>query len=231
MMDFNAMFQTWLNVLTRPGEEVFQEEKQKEQATINTALIWVVISAVIAAIFSVFAGLISAVFNVGTGMAPFLDQLEQMDPMAAEQLGPLLGMGAEAAGFGFAAIMTTFCLTLILAPIGFLISSGIYFVVAKLFGGTGEFEEQTYLLATFTAPMTIVNSVISLVPLLGLCISFFLFIYQIVLTFFAIKVSHNLTTGRAVGVVLIPIAIFLLVICCIAFFVGSIIGGLAGADF
>ena len=29
-MDFAGMFQTWLNVLTRPGESVFEEERQSE---------------------------------------------------------------------------------------------------------------------------------------------------------------------------------------------------------
>ncbi|MEM7034878.1 MAG: Yip1 family protein [Chloroflexota bacterium] len=198
-MDFAAMFETWKNVLTQPGEPVFEQERAKPTATLQTALIWIVVAAVIAAIFSAISALISSFFNVGSA---FLSS--DLPPEAAAIMG---GVGGGTA-FG------AFCFTLIGAPIGFLIGSGIYMLIAKLLGGTGTFEEQTYLLATFTAPIMIVNSVISVVPILGGCVSIFITIYQLVLTYYAIKVSHGMESGRAIATVLIPIVIVFLCVAC-----------------
>ena len=222
-MDFSGMIQTWINVITRPGEEVFEQERQNPNANITTALIWIVIAAVIAAVLSAISAGIRAVFQLGTGYEQFLNEL---DPAMAEQLAPMIGAGA---GIGLAAVGSAFCMTLILAPIGFLISSLIYFAVAKLLGGEGTFEEQTYLLATFTAPLTIISGVINLVPVLGACVSLFVYIYQLVLSYFALKVAHNFTTGQAVAAVLIPIVvIILLVVCCVGVIVFAVAGSLSG---
>ena len=112
-------------------------------------------------------------------------------------------------------------------PIGFLIGSGIYFLIAKLFGGTGSFEEQTYLLATFQAPIGIVSSVISIIPILGGCVSFLLFIYQLVLTYFAIRVVHRLGGGQAAVVAVAPVLIVLLCVICVSIVGVMIIAGAA----
>jgi hypothetical protein len=103
-------------------------------------------------------------------------------------------------------------------------------VLAKLFGGTGEFEEQSYLLATFSAPLTIVSSVLGVIPLAGPCLSFFLGIYQLVLTYFAMKVSHNMTSGRALGVVLTVIILLLCLVCTVMLGVLGGVGAMMGSN-
>ena len=47
---------------------------------------------------------------------------------------------------------------IIVGPIGFLISVGVYHVIASILGGRGQFGSYAYLLATFGAPLMIVNS-------------------------------------------------------------------------
>jgi hypothetical protein len=216
-MDFAAMFQTWINVLTKPGEAVFQEERHKPHASLGTALIWIIAAAFFLAIFSAIGVLIGGFINVGE---QFLDQADLPPEVAAFM--------AAGAGGG---IIGAFCFTLILAPVFFLIGSGIFFVLAKLFGGTGSFEEQTYLLATFSAPIMIVNGVIGVVPILGACVSFFISIYQLVLSYYAIKVSHGLDSGKAAGVVLIPTIVVILCILCIAAVALVSLFGLAASSF
>ena len=49
-MDFSSIFQTWVNVLTKPGEEVFAAEREKDSATLKTALVWMILASVIAAL-------------------------------------------------------------------------------------------------------------------------------------------------------------------------------------
>lgn len=226
-MDFGGMFQTWLNVLTKPGEAVFEEERQSENATYATTFIWIAIAAVIAAVFSVLASLVGGLVGGGASvLGPLMDQLP---PEVGEQYAQFFALSA---GTGAAALGTAFCLTFILTPIFFFVGSLIYFVIAKLLGGTGEFEEQSYLLATFYAPLLVVNSVIGIVPILGGCVSFFIWIYQLVLSYFALKVSHNLSSGRALAAVLIPLfVVILLFACCFGLIFFGIFASLADSGF
>lgn len=207
-MDFAAMFHTWINVLTKPGEATFEDERNQPQAKLSTAVIWVVIAGAIAAVFSGISAAISGLIGGGASMMGPL--LEQMPPEVQSQMGQYL---ARSAG-GAAGIGSAFCGTLIIAPIAFLIGSAIWFGLAKLFGGTGNFEEQTYLLGTFTAPMMIISSALGVIPFLGGCLAFFVSIYQIVLTYYTMKVSHNLTSGKALTVVLVPMILVILCMVC-----------------
>lgn len=216
-MDFSGMLQTWINVLTKPGEAVFEEERQSPNATLSTAIIWIIISAFVSAIFAVVSMAISFAFNVGFNSGDLEALFAEIDPALASELGGMIGAGA---GLGIGAIMFIFCTSLILTPLFFLIGSAIYFGIAKLLGGTGEFEEQTYLLSTIAAPLGIVSSLVNIVPLLGPCVALLLWIYQIVLNYYAFKVTHQLTSGRALMVALAPIVLALLLVCCV--FVGVI---------
>jgi hypothetical protein len=207
-MDFAGMFRTWLNVLTRPGEEVFEEERQRETATFATAFIWIAIAAVLASIFGVFQGLIQLTFNFESMWVQILSEL---DPVTAEQLAPMMPM---LAGAGFGSLVFAFCIGIVIVPVFFFMGSLLWFAVAKLFGGSGEFEEQTYLLGTFSAPITIVNAVLGIIPVLNICTGIAIFVYQLVLTYFALKVSHNLTSGRALGVILTLVGGVFLLLCC-----------------
>lgn len=209
-MDFAAAFQTWMNVLTNPGEEVFEQERQSSNANLVTALIWIVIAAFVLAFFSVISTVVSSFVGGGTSMMTMM--IEQMD-LPPDLRNQMMQQMAMSGGLGVMAIGVTFCYALIFAPLGFLISSGIYFLLAKLFGGTGNFEMQSYLLATFMAPLYMVTAVVSVIPCLGGLLSLVISIYQLVLSYFAIKVCHNISSGAAAGVVLIPVAVFLLCIC------------------
>jgi hypothetical protein len=221
-MDFGAMFQTWMNVLTHPNEQTFIDESNKPQAKLSTAIIWIVIAAVIVAIFSIFRVLISAAIGGGPGI--FEQVLLQLDlpPEVAEQ------MMQQAQASVVSSIFAGFCGALIGVPLSFLIGSGFYWLVAKLLGGTGSYEGQTYLLGTFTAPLMIVNGVISIIPIAGGCIAFLISIYTLVLTYFALKVSHDFTSGKAIVTLLIPVLIGVLLACCIIVSVMTMMGALLG---
>jgi hypothetical protein len=207
-MDFANMIQTWMNVVTKPGEATFEAERHKPSANLTTALIWIVIAAVVLAITSAISAVVAGLIGGGGAsmLGPLLDQADLPPEVKAQFVAGMAG------GIG-GNVLGAFCFSLILAPIGFLIGSGIYYLIAKLFGGTGNFEEQTYLLAASAAPITIVSGVIGIIPILGGCISIALTIYQLVLNYFALKVAHGLTTGKAIAVVLIPVAILFLCIC------------------
>ena len=206
-MDFAGTIETWRRVLTQPGEPVFLEEKNRPQATLQTALIWMLIAGVVAAIFGFLQSLIGV-----SSVDAMLDQAD-LPPEVAAQMAPLLG--AAVGGAGIAAIITV--------PVFFLIGSFIYHLLATMLGGQGDYGKFAYLMSTYQAPITIASSIISIIPFLGGCVAFLLTIYAYVETYFAVRANYGLSSGKALAVVLIPIAlIFLLFLCLFAVLLGGL---------
>lgn len=214
-MDFAAMFQTWIDVLTKPGERIFEREQSKAEATLTTALLWIVIAAVVAALLGFVRGLLFASQVQG------IQRLIQSDmpPQMANQFSQLMSSGLFAGMMGGGSL-----LSIIITPLFFVIGVGILHFVATLLGGRGDFGQYAYLNATFQAPLSIVSALLAFVPVLGGCLSPLVTVYTIVLAYFATKVNYNLTSGKAIVVVLIPL-IFLLLL------VGCFVLGIAGLIF
>ena len=215
--------QTWLNVLTRPGEPVFAEERQRPEATLGTAMIWVAIAAVISGVVALLRGLLfSATMQQMGGFEGILAQSglpqEQID--AFSQFMPMM-TGQAGAGAVVGAILW--------AVVGFLVFVGLLHLTARLLGGTGEFGRYAYLIAAINAPVTIVNAVLSLVPIVGGCLSLIVLIYQIVLAYFATRVEHALPQGKAIITVLMPVFIIVVVFGCIAFALAGVIAAMINA--
>lgn len=215
-MNFADMWQTWLKATTSPNELTYEELRQKPDAKLSTALIWMVIYGAIAAV----AGLISSMVFAGVANNALSQMLAQPDlpPEARAQIDMLVNSGMLG-GVGAANIGS-----IVWVPIGFLIGTGILHLIARLFGGQGEFGRFAYLNAAFQAPLGILMTLLSLVPLVG-CISLFVAIYQIVLSYFAVKVEHQLTSGKAITVILLPLIIVMgLGLCLFASIFGMILG-------
>ncbi len=198
-MDFAGAIETWRRVLTQPGEPVFQEEKVNPNGTLQTALIWMVIAGVVAAVFGFFASMIGA-----SSAAAMISQMG-LPPEIQAQMGPML---SAMTGGSVAAILTV--------PIGFLIGTFIMHLIAKMLGGEGDYSKFAYLASTYQAPLTIASSVLSIIPVLGGCLGFLLVIYTYVESFFAIKANYGLTSGKAVIAILIPLIVLFVIFACIA---------------
>jgi len=207
-MDINATLQTWINVLTHPSEATFTEEQNKPQANFTTAIIWMVITGVVTGIMGWLS--FTLFFGSGNGFLTMIDQMN-LPPEVDQQMREMLSsgmMGRMMGGAGFGSIIMT--------PIFFLIGAGIFYLIGRLFGGSGDFGRYAYLLASFQAPIGIIGALLGLIPVAGSCLGLILSIYGLVLTYFATKVELNLTSGRAIGVILTPVVIFLLLIFCFA---------------
>jgi hypothetical protein len=219
-MDLNATIQSWMNVLTHPGEAAFAEERSRPQAKLETALIWIVIAAVVGGIL----GWIQVQLFLGStgGMAAMIEQMD-LPPEVAEQMNSMMSSGmmdALMGGSGLASIIIT--------PISFLIGTGILYLIARLFGGTGDFGRFAYLLAAFQAPIAIISAVLGLVPFLGGCLAAALSIYSIVLTYFAIKVEHSLSGGKAIATLLLPLILVLVIAFCGAAAIAGLLVSMQG---
>ena len=213
-MDFNSIFQTWVNVLTKPGEEVFTAEREKSSATLKTALIWMILASVVSALLGTLQAQIFSSSLGGVG------QIMEMLPTELQgELGPI--SEADAPGGSL------FNLSIIVfGPITFLIGVGIYHVVASVLGGRGQFGRYAYLSATFGAPIVIVGSILGFLPAVGGCLGALLGIYQVVLNYFALKVEYQLSQGRAVVAVVAPLLVGLVLVACLAITVVGLLASL-----
>ncbi len=143
----------------------------------------------------------------------------------------LLGTTIETAGFGAALGITGFIASVILTPIisiiGWLIGSGIYYIVAMILGGKGSYSTQSYLIAIYSAPISIITSIVGLIPIIGL-LNFVIFLYSLYLLTLALKETHRFTTIKAALVWIIPIVLIALA----AIFLGTaFIAGLGLGSF
>lgn len=212
-MDVNATLQTWINVLTHPNEQTFAEEGSRPQANFTTAIIWMVITGAVTGILGWVA--FNLLFGSSNGLLAMIEQMD-LPPETAAQMREMFSNGMMSAfvgGAGLSSIVTT--------PLFFLIGAGLFYLIGRMLGGQGDLGRYAYLLASFQAPLGIITALLGLVPMLGGCLGLLLSIYSLVLTFFATKVGLNLSSGKAIAVIVIPVAVLLLLMIC---FVGSIAG-------
>ena len=137
-MNLSETWQTWLHVITAPGEPTFEAERQKPQATLTTALIWMLIAGVVAAILGFIQAAVAA--GAAQGAIGQLIATADLPPETRATMEQLLNSGVLSILTGGASLTS-----IIMVPIGFLVSTAIYFVIAKLLGGTGDFGRYAYL--------------------------------------------------------------------------------------
>jgi hypothetical protein len=222
-MNFSLMFQTWINVLTQPGEAVFAQEREKPHATLSTALLWIVVTAVVGSLLS----WVRSLLFVGLGgMGMVFQQMQQADmpPEMRDMMQGLLANGlftGLAGGLGLIA-------TVIFTPIFFLLGTGLFHLVARLLGGKGDFGRFAYLTATYGAPIQLLSALLGFVPLLGACVAVLLALYSLVLLFFAIKVEYSFSDGKSIGTIVLAIVAPMVVCGCAVVTLGGTIAALMG---
>ncbi len=119
--------------------------------------------------------------------------------VAASTLGSIgTSLGNADIGIGSAIVGA-----IIFAPVGLLIATGVFHLIAKIFGGTGDFMSLLRPLGHGYAP-----AALGLIPIVGLLGS----IWALVCSAIAVREVHGLSTGAAVAVVLIPAAVMILVV-------------------
>jgi len=113
----------------------------------------------------------------------------------------------------------------ILGLIGLLISSGIIHIFVSLLGGEHGYSETLSAMeyATAVQPLT---AVFSLIPILGSLVNFVIWIYAIFLQTKGIENFQEMSTGRALAAVLLPVLIVFAIVFAIAVVVFA--GALAG---
>ena len=92
-----------------------------------------------------------------------------------------------------------------------LFGSGVNYIFARLLGGNGDYTTQSYLVALYAAPFSIITVVIMLIPVVGVWLTFLVSLYGLYLLTLALKETHKYSTGRAVLTWLLPMIIITIV--------------------
>lgn len=185
----------YIKVLTKPGVQSFAEEQGKA----DWGIIWIQL------LFIGLVGTLVGLIHTALGSALVMGAGGGSSATAFALVSSVIAGGASV--FSIVAVIA-----------GFFIIVGIQYLLAKGFGGNGEFKQQAYSYLLFYVPVTLVSNVLGLIPILGGLIGFALGIYALVLNVFSIMAVHRLSGGKATMVVLIPIIALIVVffLCAIA---------------
>lgn len=217
--------ETWMMAVTKPSAATFEEIAAQPGASSGKAFLW----AALALLVSTFFGAISQAVGAGQSMEMMR---EFMPPEIAREI-PMGGSG----GVGFGAAICGAPLGAIVGVIFFAISVALILWVAKMFGGTGEFDKLAYTFAAIMVPIAAVNAVLALlgmIPFIGILfglVSFAVSIYSLVLRVFAVQAVTGLDTGKSAASVILPgLVLFIFICCCIVVF-GALFGVAMGDVF
>lgn len=193
------IYEIWMDALIKPNVETYQGFGRHPNASAMRGFLWLFLAYLISTLISVmgaaFLGSLSTILgDQGPGAAPGFAGLSGLTLLCLAPLGAVFGVLALA------------------------IIAGISNLIARAVGGTGSFGQLVYAFAAYLAPLTIISSVLGIVPLLN-CVTIPLGFYGLFLNILAIKAVHDISWGKAVlsSVVIIAgimifVAVFVIVI-------------------
>ena len=105
-----------------------------------------------------------------------------------------------------------------LAVAGLLLYAGIAHVFARLLGGTGSYSDLVYAYGAFVAPLSLLTSILVVIPFLNFCLAIPVVIFYLILAVIAVSAVNQFGTGKSlISVVIGPIGIAVFVGCGVIF--------------
>ena len=181
----------WILALTQPKEATYKAFADDPALTVTRAALWIAVTSL-----------------VGYGVA-FAFQLGQFSSVM-QQASQQADIG-EVAGLGVLGLLCSLPIIAGLAVLGQVIYVAIIQFVAGALGGEGTFAGLFGATAAYAAPVALVTSVLSVIPLVGACLTLPISLYAMYLGVLAIKSVNQFGWGQAIGSLLVPFIVFLLV--------------------
>jgi hypothetical protein len=103
-----------------------------------------------------------------------------------------------------------FLYSLIFTPVMYLISAGAFYAGAKIMKGTGTFLEWAWVASTIWAPVSIINGLLGIIPVLGGLVAIVVSLYSIYLYYLAIQGVHRLDGSNAIIAMIIGAVIYVI---------------------
>lgn len=204
----------YLRVLTKPSAATFAEEMGK--ADWNVVWIELAAYAVINAIFSYL--FFQEIFHILLSIPQLSVIFNNPNPLTGSSSSYLL-----TPAYIQASALNNALTQLIYVPIGVFFSTGIYYLIAKIFKGKGEFLTQLYTTLLFWIPLNAISLLLLLIPLVGWLVAFALSIYSIFLFIYMFMAVHRFSGGKATLVYFIPAIIAFILIAIVATALGFLI--------
>jgi hypothetical protein len=182
----------------------FEGLVQDPNATERRAYTWIFVSALIGLAISALLGI---VFGTSTPESP-----EATGVMVGSSLTCLICGAPISAG---------------LSVLGLMIMAGITQLIAGALGGTGTYSKLVYAFAAYTAPLTLITSVLGAIPYINF-LTVPLVIYGMVLNVIAVRAVHQFGWGKAIAssvVILVGILVLVaIVVIAILLLLGPVVG-------
>jgi hypothetical protein len=197
-------YDVWIKALTQAKVDTYNALVRDPLASPGRAYWWVILAGLVAGVFSLISA-ISLVNDPSFTDPSVIDAFSRIgvDAAALESLRTIIAGG----------YLVWIPLQIILNFLGLLFVAAIYNLLAKLFGGSGNFSRTVYLMGAYTAPLSIVRGILSIIPNLGDCLVVILGLYSFWLSVTAVQAAHRLNGGRAMIVILIPSLLFFMIFC------------------
>jgi Yip1-like protein len=146
--------------------------------------------------------------------------------IAAAINGVLTGIGAAMGRTPGTSFIGALIGGVIFTLIFFYIYMGIVYGLGRAFGGTGNFGELAYDISLFVAPLSVVSSLLGLIPVLGGIVGLLVSLYSIYLTYLGIQSGMNLPKDKAIIVMVIIFLIGVAIVACFALVIGAFIAAM-----
>ena len=205
----SAWISTWREALTSPNEQTFSRIALSPNAKSSTAFLWI------------FLGSLVNFFLASLVQGRLMNQLMQNSGIEGLPAGTSGGLLTAICGAPIGALI---------AVVFFALGVGVIQLIARMFGGSGTFEQLAYALAAIVTPFYFVSGVLTLfsaIPYLGACfgiIGFLAGLYVLFLQITAVKGVNRFGWGQAAASVLLPV---FAIACCVAVGIFGILSVLA----
>lgn len=187
-------YDVWLKAITQANVDTYTALLRDPLASPGRAYWWVFLAGIVAGLFLL----------INVSLNP--DFTQAINDLEREQ-----NLG------NFGAIMAVVLIVLvplqaIFSVLGLMLGCAMYDLLAKLFGGSGNFSRTVYLMGAWTAPFSIITGILSIIPIIN-CLNIPLAFYSFWLSVTSLQVAHRMNGGRATIVILIPSLLILMLVC------------------
>ncbi len=213
------LLQSYINAVTKPNPNTYAAEMGN--ASWVKTLVGVAVVAVISFLINlIFAGAAASSFN--SVISQLQTQGQGQSAQALENMRGLVGGGGVAGAFG----------SLIFTFVFFFLGALVLYGMAKILGGQGgDFMTHSYLLSLSYTPLRVVSTVLAIIPVVGGCVSFLLYLYQLYSAGLSMQASQRMTAGRAQLAAFIPLIALIVLGCgCLLLASAAIISALNGTS-
>ncbi len=210
-------YEIWWSIWRHPGEEPFKSLLNERNHSLTRGLLWYGIASLVIAIYLI----VSFIQNY---------------PTMVMQLGGTLNPQSIVTII----VVFSICWFIFIPVIGVasvLVVTGIYHWLAKLFKGSGKWEDLLICVSAVQSPSIVLSGIITLISTIllhrsglstiPLLISAVVGLYVLVLEIHALKTAEHIGTGGAAATVLIPAIILSLPLLCIyIWYIPRVLGGI-----